>query len=334
MKSLESNQKYSSLVNNVGQLLENARKKAYRQVNSILVKTYWEIGRNIVEFEQDGEIRAKYGSQLLKNLSKDLSKKYGKGFNLTNLKVMRQFYQYFPKGQTLSDQLSWSQYVEIIKLDNELTRKFYIVECAKNNWSARELKIQINSSLFERVALSRDKEKVLELSEKGHMIENPKDLFKEPLVLEFLNLKEEPSYTENDLEQKIIDNLQKFLLELGKGFTFVSRQQKIVIGDEVFYADLVFYNRLLQCFVILELKIGKLKHQDIGQLQMYVNYYDRTQKTDFENPTVGILVCAKNNKAVVEFTLPEDNNQIFASEYKLYLPDKEELQKKLNEIID
>lgn len=334
MEDIEVSKNYSSLIINVGQILENARKYVYRQVNSILVKTYWEIGRNIVEFEQDGQERAKYGSQLLKNLSKDLSEEHGKGFDDRNLRQMRQFFITFPKWNAVSSKLSWTQYRFIIRLDNELARKFYIIECEKNNWSARELDRQINSSLFERIALSTDKIGVLKLAEKGQLIDNPKDIFKDPLVLEFLNLKEDFSYTESQLEQKIIDNLQKFLLELGKGFTFVSRQQKIAIGDKIFYTDLIFYNRLLRCFVILELKLGELKPQDLGQLQMYVNYYDRTQKTEDENPTIGILVCSKNHKAIVEFTLPKDNNQIFTSEYKLYLPDKEELQKRLNEIIE
>jgi predicted nuclease of restriction endonuclease-like (RecB) superfamily len=266
MEDIETRKNYSTLISNVGQLLENARKEAYRQVNSILVKTYWEIGKNIVEFEQEGEKRAKYGSELLNNLSKDLTTEHGKGFDKRNLEYMRKFYLTFPKTNALSSQLSWTQYRTIISLDTELARKFYIIECEKNKWSARELERQINSSLFERIALSTDKIGVLKLAEKGQIIDNPKDIFKDPLVLEFLSLKEEPSYTESQLEQKIIDNLQKFLLELGKGFTFVSRQEKVVIGDKTFYTDLVFYNRLLRCFVILELKIGELKHQDLGQL--------------------------------------------------------------------
>ncbi len=327
------NKSYGNLIDSVGTLLEEARKDVYYQINQTLVKTYWEIGKMIVEFEQKGEEKAKYGSKLLGKLSQDLTFKYGRGFSQDNLEKMRKFYLAFPNSATLSRKLSWSHYCLIMRLNDELTKKFYVKEIESESWSVRELDRQINSQLFERVALSKDKKGVLALAQKGQIIENADDLIKDPYVLEFLGLEELPRYSEADLEEKIINNLEHFLLELGKGFTFVARQKRIRLEDELFYIDLVFFNRILRCFILLELKIGKLTHKDLGQLQMYVNYYDRKIKQEDENPTIGILLCADKKEAIVKYTLPSANKQVFASKYKVYLPDKKVLKDKLKKML-
>ena len=291
-----------------------------------MVEAYWNIGKIIVEQEQKGQGRAQYGDYILKYLSERLKNDFGKGFSITNLKYMRNFYNAFPIGQTLSDQLSWSHYIILSNIEEQKIRNFYFQECISSNWSVRELERQAASLLYERLIMSKDKDKVLEAAEKGHVINNPRDLVKDPYVLEFLELKQNSSYLEKDLEQALINHLQEFLLELGKGFSFVSRQQRITLDGEHYYIDLVFYNRLAKCFVLIDLKVGTLTHQDIGQMQMYVNYYKRTQMVEGENDPIGILLCSKKNDTVVKFTLPEDNEQIFASKYKLYLPTEEELR--------
>lgn len=324
---------YNNLIGNIGILLEESRKQAVKSINTLLIKTYWGIGRNIIKYEQGGKEKALHGSKLLDNLSKDLSKRYGKGFSIDNLERMRKFYLMFPNSAAVSRKLSWWHYCLIMRIKNPNARGFYLIETEKENWSTRELERQINSLLYERLALSRDKKKVKELSLKGQVIEKPSDLIKEPYILEFLNLERSYNYSETELEQKLIDNLKKFILELGKGFMFVERQQRITLEDENFYIDLVFYNRILKCFVILELKIGRLTHKDLGQLQMYVNYYDRKMKNPDENPTIGILLCTDKKETIVKYTLPENNNQIFASEYKIYLPTKKELEQKLKELL-
>lgn len=329
-------------------LLDNARRQAKTAVNTAMVYTYYEIGRRIVEEEQHGQDRAAYGQQLLQGLSEYLTKEFGKGFSLTNLKQFRQFYTVYVNdqiGHTVSDQftnlpavstgrkffLSWSHYLKLMRIKNIDERHFYEIEAAKNDWSLSELKRQYDSSLYERLALSSDKEKVFKLAQKGHVVETPADAVKDPYILEFLGLPELPVYSESELETRIIDHLQQFLLELGTGFTFVGRQVRFTFNEEDFRVDLVFYNRLLRCFVLFDLKIGELKHQDIGQMQMYVNYYDRKVKLPEENSTIGIVLCKDKNNAVVEMTLPEDNTQIFASKYETVLPSKAELQNLLNE---
>jgi len=325
----------SKIVNNqfikeIKTLLKSARNKVYQNINEIMTKTYFEIGKKIVEEEQKGKSRAEYGKSLLKTLSIELTKEFGKGFSVANLKNMRQFYLSFKNRQTVSSEfkLSYSHYIFLSRIQNIDERNFYEIEAVKNNWSLRELKRQFDSALFERVALSKDKQKVKELSKKGQIIEKPKDLIKEPYILEFLGLEEKSHYSENELEQKLIDKLEHFLLELGRGFTFVARQKKFSFDEEHFRVDLVFYNRLLRCFVLIDLKIGKLKHQDLGQMMMYVNYFDRFEKTEDENPTIGIILCKDKNETLVELTLPKDS-QIFASKYQTILPNKEELKKLL-----
>lgn len=312
-------------------LLYEARNRVYQTINTTMTTTYFQIGKRIVEEEQGGEIRAEYGKGLIKNLSYELTKEFGNGFSIENLKNMRRFYLAFQKRQTPSTQfkLSWSHYVFLTRIDNENERNFYEIEAAQNNWTLRELKRQFDSGLFERLSLSLEKEKVKSLSSKGQIMESVQDLIKDPYILEFVGLPVLSSYSESDLEEKLIDKLEHFLLELGKGFTFVARQKRITIDEKHFAVDLVFYNRFLKCFVVLDLKIGELKHQDIGQMMMYVNYFDRFEKTDDENMTVGIILCKYKSKALVELTLPKDNNQIYASKYLTVLPNKDEFKKLL-----
>lgn len=303
-----------------------------------MVETYFEIGRLIVVEEQNGSERAEYGKQILIELSNKLTKEFGLGFSVTNLQQMKNFYSIYGKQQTVSAEsdriniqpindfrLSWSHYLKLMRIEDVSERKFYEIECAKNNWSLRELQRQYDSALYTRLSLSRDKEGILKLSEKGLVIEKPQDAIKDPYVLEFIGLPEKSDYSESDLEQKLIDKLEHFLLELGTGFTFVARQKRISFDEKNFRIDLVFYNRILKSFVLIDLKIGELKHQDIGQMQMYVNYYDREIRLADENKTVGLILCQDKSEAVVQYTLPENNEQIFASKYQTVLPSKEKL---------
>lgn len=310
-------------------LLKSARENIVSTINSTMVKTYFLIGKRIVEEEQNGEKRAEYGKKLIKELSKKLTKEFGKGFSERNLEQMRKFYLAYSIPQTLSAEfrLSWSHYLILMRMENLDERNFYEIEAIENNWSLRELRRQIDSALYERLVLSRDKEKVKSLALKGQIIEKPEDVVKDPYILEFLGLEEQNSYSENRLETEIINNLEKFLLELGKGFTFVGRQVRFTFDEKHFRVDLVFYNRLLKCFVLIDLKIGEVTHQDLGQMQMYVNYYDRYVKLDDENKTIGIIICRDKNDTLVKMTLPEDNQQIFASRYMTVLPSKEEFKK-------
>lgn len=326
---LENDKLYSQ----ISAILSESRKFVVNTVNTAMVKTYFEIGRLIVENEQNGKNRAEYGKETLKNLSDRLTKDFGKGFSVTNLKQMRDFYQTYQIRQTLSDEfnLSWSHYLFLMRIDNPEERKFYEIESKKSNWSLRELRRQFDSALYERLALSKDKESVKELSQKGIIVSKPEDIVKDPYILEFLGLPEQVEYSESELENRLIDKLEKFLLELGKGYTFVGRQVRFTFDEEHYRVDLVFYNRLLQCFVLIDLKIGKLTHQDLGQMQMYVNYYDRFVKLEHENKTIGIVLCKNKNDSLVEITLPENNTQIFASKYQTVLPDKNELIKLLEE---
>lgn len=311
-------------------LIQEARQHIVSSVNTTMVYTYYEIGRYIVEDEQNGQDRAEYGKSVLKKLSAYLTPKFGKGFSVDNLQNMRNFYLCYSKYETPSRNsvftLSWSHYLKLMRISNPEERRFYEIEAIENKWSLRELERQFDSSLYERLALSRNKEEVLQFSKQGQIVEKPQDLLKDPYILEFTGLPELPCYSEKELEQKLIDNLQSFLLELGKGFAFVGRQVRLSFSEEHFFVDLVFYNRLLKCFVLIDLKRGKLKHQDIGQMQMYVNYYDREVKLEDENSTIGLLLCADKDNAIVEYTLPKDNNQIFAAKYATILPSKEQLQ--------
>lgn len=316
-------------------LLHNARQNIISNINSTMTKTYFLIGKRIVEEEQNGNKRAEYGKKLMKTLSEKLTKEFGKGFSETNLEQMRKFFKVYGIPQTLSEEfqfnLSWSHYLILMRIENINARNFYEIEAFENNWSLRELKRQVNSSLYERLVLSKDKEKVKELAVKGQIIEKAQDVIKDPYILEFLGLDEKSDYSENKLETEIINKLEMFLLELGKGFTFVGRQVRFTFDERHFRVDLVFYNRLLKCFVLIDLKIGEVTHQDLGQMQMYVNYYDRYVKLPDENDTIGIIICKNKNDTLVKLTLPKDNNQIFASRYTTILPSLDEFKKIIEE---
>ena len=330
-----------NLFNKVISLLQKSRNEVVKSINQTMVYTYYEIGKMIVEEEQVGKNRAEYGKQTLKELSARLTKEFGKGFSTDNLENMRKFYLVYSaqpieteKSETLSRisfmpdfQLSWSHYLKLVRIDNDEERRFYEIEAQENNWSLRELRRQCDTALYQRLALSRDEKGVKELAAKGQVIEKPQDTLKDPYILEFIGLPENYKYSENELEQRLIDKIEHFLLELGKGFTFVGRQVRITIDEKHFRVDLVFYNRLLKSFVLIDLKIGELKHQDIGQMQMYVNYYDRFIRLPDENKTVGIILCQDKSETLVNITLPENNEQIFASKYQTVLPSKEELKK-------
>lgn len=359
-----ANVNVDALFERISALIEESRKRVATAVNIAEVYTKYEIGRYIVEDEQEGKARAAYGKQVLPILSQKLTDKFGSGWSLETLKSARKFYSvYAPQAirstaLTKSDKetgktnlvnsvdqiqiapaephkfvLSWSHYLVLMRIKDDGARSFYEVECAKQNWAVRWLQRQVGSSLYERIALSSDRDKVVRMAKEGEIIEKPADIIKNPVTLEFLGLKPDAAYSETKLENAIIDKMQTFLLEIGKGFLFEARQKRFTFDEDNFYVDLVFYNRLLQCYVLIDLKVDKLTHQDLGQMQMYVNYYDRYKKQDFEKPTVGILLCKEKNDALVELTLPKDSN-VYAAQYELYLPDKEELQDKLKSWIE
>lgn len=355
--------KSSSLFENVKTVIAQTQRSIVSNVNQAMLLAYFQIGKMIVEDEQRGNQRADYAKETILQLSKELNKEFGRGYSVDNLERFRKFYVIYQNrisasvmrkssdnSQNLKSastmrlfenpqpaigifkapfDLSWTHYIQLLKIKNEDERSFYEIEASENNWSVRELQRQFNSALFERLALSKDKKGIKQLAEKGQLIERPVDALKSHYVLEFLGLKEDSKYSESDLETAIIDKLEHFMLELGKGFLFEGRQRRFTFEGDSFFVDLVFYNRLLRCFVLFDLKIGKLTHQDIGQMQMYVNYYDRKIKARDENPTIGIILCKEGNRTVIEFTLPEDNKQIFSKEYKAVLPSKEALKKQL-----
>ena len=313
-------------------IIDNARSAAIRSVDFNRVQMYWNIGRRIVEEEQHGKERADYGTYLIKNLAKELEPEYGSGFGVRQLEQSRQFYRTYPIANTLRSQLNWSQYRRLIQIEDPDKREYYELESVNGGWTARETERQINSMLYERLLLSNEKEKVLAVARNQRIPESPTEVIKDPMVLEFLGLERKAAYYEKDLESAIISHIAEFLLEMGKGFSFVARQKRILLEDDEFFADLVFYNRLLRCFVVVELKTGKLTHQDLGQLQMYVNYYDRCEKQEDENPTIGILLCSDKNDTVVKMALPENNSTILASKYQLYLPTTEQLIREIDEV--
>lgn len=335
------------LFKHVSELIEQSRQHVKKAVNTSMVYTYYGIGKYIVEDEQQGSERAQYGKQILINLSSRLTDKFGEGWSVDTLEKTRMFFLTYSKSATVlrnsnnpdfsatplrkfSNNLSWSHYLILMRIKDDAERSFYEIEASQQNWSVRWLQRQYNSSLCERLALSRNKDEVMRLANEGQTMEKPSDVIKNPLALEFLGLKPESAYSESKLESAIIDKLQDFLLELGKGFLFEARQKRFTFDEDNFYVDLVCYNRLLQCYVLIDLKIDKLTHQDLGQMQMYVNYFDRYVKQHFEKPTIGILLCKEKNDALVELTLPKDAN-IYAAQYALYLPDKKLLKEKLNE---
>ena len=315
----------TELIHQIQTIIADAKGRAIRSVDTERVMMYWQIGKVILEEEQEGKERAGYGDFLIKSLANELEPQFGSGFSYRQLNLFRQFYRTFPIVNALRSQLSWTHYRTLIRIDNQDKRDFYIAETEKNNWTARQMERQINSQLFERLLISNDIQAVLAVAREEKLPTDAKEIIKDPMVLEFLGLRRESAYYERDLEGAIITHLQDFLLEIGNGFSFIARQKRIHIDGDEFSIDLVFYNRLLQCFVIIEIKTTKLTHEDIGQLGMYVNYYDRFEKQEFENPTIGILLCADKNDAVVKITLPENNKTIIASKYQLYLPTEQQL---------
>lgn len=356
--------KVDALFEKIAGLIEESRKKVSSAINIAEVYTKYNVGRYIIEHEQEGKYKAAYGKQVLKQLSEKLTNRYGKGWSVETLTTTRKFYQTYsnfvntvyeiPAETNKSEaskivntvydfqdttpvthrfSLSWSHYLILMRISDANARSFYEIECAKQNWSVRWLQRQVNSSLYERLALSKDKSEVLRLAQEGQTIEKPADILKNPITLEFLGLKHETVYSETKLESAIIDKMQEFLLEMGKGFLFEKRQRRFTFDEDNYYVDLIFYNRLLQCYVLIDLKIDKLTHQDLGQMQMYVNYYDRYVKQEFEKPTIGILLCKEKKDTLIKLTLPENAN-IYAAEYALYLPDKTELQNKLKAWIE
>ena len=311
-------------------ILNMARNKVYRTANFAMVEAYWNIGKSIIE-EQGGNEKAEYGTGLLKELSKQMTQDFGKGFTVTNLKYMRQFYLMFPNGHALRDELSWTHYRLLIKVENDNAREFYMQEAVKSQWSTRQLERQINSFFYERLLSSKNKEQVATEIQTLELAKKPEDVIRDPYVLEFLGLTPNDDFYESDLEQALISHLQKFLLELGRGFSFAARQKRITFDGRHFRIDLVFYNYILKCFILLDLKVGDLTHQDLGQMQMYVHYYERELMNEGDNPPIGIVLCADKSESVVKYTLPENETQIFASKYKLYLPSEEELLRELNQ---
>ena len=324
---------YDQLITQIGNLLQSGRKQAVQAVNTILVQTYWHIGQHIVVFEQKGNERAEYGSQLFERLSKDLTLLYGKGFSRSNLLYMRKLYQCFPISETLSHLLTWSHYFEILKADNPLEISFYSKQCEHEKWSVRDLKRQMKSCLFERLALSKDKEGVLKLAKEGHIVETPDDLMKDPFILEFLNIPQQNQFLESELEEKIISNLQQFIMEMGKGFAFIGRQYRMSVGGKHFYLDLLFYHRILKCFVLVDLKRGEIDHLDVGQMNLYLNYFKKEEATEGDNEPIGIILGAKENHILVEYATDSITNKVLLRKYQLYLPDKKMLQNALEKLL-
>ncbi len=326
--------KYNQLLDRIGISLNQGRRKINKVVNKEILFSKWEIGQHIIEYEQNGNVKAEYGSDLLDKLSKDLKLRYGKGFSRRSVLDMRRFYILYPKWQTLSAILSWSHYVELIGVKNDLERVFYEKQCLQEGWSVREFQRAKNSSLFERIAINKTKEEILALGEKGQVVENVEDIIKDPYTIEFLGVPESHEISEKELEQKIIDNLQLFLLELGKGFTFVGRQYRITLNNTHYRVDLVFYHRLLRCFVLIDLKTKKIDHADIGQMSMYIGYFKKEEMVEGENPPIGIILSKEKDEILVEYTTDDMSKNLFVSEYQLYLPAKKELEKRLNKILN
>lgn len=324
--------KTSNIIEDARTIINSARSSAVRSVDFCRVQMYWNLGKRIFEEEQQGKARADYGTHLIKNLASTLESEYGSGFGIRQLEQSRQFYRIYPIANALRSQLNWTQYRLLIQISDPSKREYYELESVNNGWTARETERQIDSMLYERLLMSNDKEKVLSVARKERIPENPTDIIKDPMILEFLGLERKAEYYEKDLESALIDHLQQFLLELGNGFSFIARQKRLLIEDDEYFADLVFYNRLLRCFVVIELKTKKLTHEDLGQLQMYVNYFDRNEKLPDENPTIGILLCTAKNDEMVKMTLPKDNKTILASKYELYLPSEETLKAEVEKL--
>jgi predicted nuclease of restriction endonuclease-like (RecB) superfamily len=323
---------YEGLVERISTSYTAARAKAAKAVNESLLNVYWEIGRYIVEFEQKGNDRAEYGKKLLETLSKDLSMMHGKGFGVDNLQKIRQLYQIYPKYATLSRILSWSHYVELLKIDDPLERNFYENQAVLENWSIRELVRQKKASLFLRLAASRDKDGIMKLSQKGQIVQHPADLFREPYILDFLKIPEPHHLSEADLETRLLDNLQNFLLELGKGFAFIGRQYRITFDNRHHRVDLVFYHRILKCFVLIDLKGQEAGYEDIGQMNMYLGYFEAEQNTEGDNPPIGIILAKEKKELLIKYAMYGMSAQLFVQKYQLYLPNEAELRREIEKV--
>jgi predicted nuclease of restriction endonuclease-like (RecB) superfamily len=331
---VEFNGKYSALIQDIGNVLSKGRLHGIQTINTILVETYWLIGKQIAAYEAERKISGDLNTPFFEKLSRDLSEQYGKPFKRSNLMNIRRFYQLYPNVQTLSGRLTWSHYCELMSISDPLERSFYAQQTAHEKWTVRELKRQKKTLLFHRLALSKDKEGVLKLAAEGQIVEEAKDLMRDPYVLEFLEADEQPIYLESDLEQRIIDRLQQFLLELGKGFTFVARQYRMTINNRHFKVDLVFYHRFLRCFILIDLKKHLVDYSDVGQMNMYINYFRKEENTPQENDPIGIILAADKDELTVEYALGGITNQIFVSQYQLYLPQREELERQLRLIMN
>ncbi|MBK9458497.1 MAG: DUF1016 family protein [Sphingobacteriales bacterium] len=329
-----SSKSYQTLLAEIAETLGTAKAKAIAAVNAELLLSYWSIGKYIAEYELKGQEKADYGSHLYKKLANDLTLKLGKGFSRSGLYLMKQFYEAYPIVQAVSGQLTWSHYTVLLGVSDLSARGFYEKQAELEHWSSRVLKRQIQSGLFMRLALSKDKDGVLQLAKEGQTIQEAQDIVKDPYVLEFLGIPEDERLTEKGLESKLIFHLQNFLLELGKGFSFIGRQQRITIGDRHFYVDLVFYHIILRCYVLIDLKVGEVQHEDVGQMNMYVNYFKTERKNEGDADPIGIILCADKREVIIEYALGGITNQLFVSKYQLYFPDKEQLQEKINQILD
>ena len=337
IENLDNNineEKYIELVNNIEKLVNDARNSVSYTINNTMIETYWSIGKHIIEFEQQGNIKAEYGKQLLLKISKDLKLRLGRGFSRSNIYNMRKIYECFPIFQKISGKLNWSQLCEVSTIDDELERNFYLSEASKEKWNYETLKRQMDTGLYLKLALSKNKDEILALAEKGQEISDPKDVIKNIYTLDFLNLPDKESYSESQLEEKIIEKLEEFLLELGKGFTFVKRQYPMQIGNKFYHADIVFYHRILKCFVIIDLKIRKIQHEDIGQMNMYMGYFAAEENEENDNPPIGIILTKRNDELVVEYATYGADTNLFVSKYELYLPNKEELKKLVDKIVE
>ncbi len=334
MTKLSNNIEYRQLIEKIGDTYQTAKSKIISAVNTQMLKAYWEIGKYIIEFEQDGDLKAGYGKALLENLSKDLSLRYGGGFSRSNLNYMRQLYNKYPICETLSHKLSWSHYYELLKVEDDLARKFYEKQSVAESWTIRELRRQKKSGLFHRLAIGKDKEEILKLSKQGQIIESEEDFIKNPYVFEFLNFPENYQYTETDLEKAIIDDLQKFLLELGKGFAFMGRQQRITLNNRHYFVDLVFYHVKLKCYVLIDLKIGEVVHEHIGQMKLYLEYFTKEVNEETDNEPIGLILSEEKDDIMVEYAMLNDTSKLVVSKYQLYLPDIEQLKNKVKEIIE
>ncbi len=333
MEKIYTNKQYTQLIENIGSTITNARENSYKAINKELIQSYWLIGKYIVNYEQAGHIKADYGTNLLLQISKDLKIRYGKGFSKSNVFMMRLLYVKYQQDNLLSDRLSWSHYYELLKIDDDLERSFYEKQSIRENWSIRELRRQKETSLFLRLATSKDKDSIIELAKNGQVIEKSEDIIK-PHVLEFLNLPEDHSYSENDLEQSIIDNLQKFLLELGKGFAFVGRQYRITLNGRHFHVDLVFYHIKLKCFVLIDLKLPDVKHHDIGQMNMYLGYFAKEENETDDNPPIGILLTREKDEVMIEYAMYNVDSNLFVTKYQLYLPNRDELKRRVENMLN